>query len=569
MQASRSAIWWMRAKPWLALLGLIVLFELPESVLLEWVRPAADLFVLLGLYLLSLRVAGWSGRAMRWGLLLYTVLLVFYRVDRAAILAFMGQEPLLYDQILMLRHLFVLFSDLWSWQLGVGLAAFPLAVALIVWVATKLLRALRPLAFEPRQSIAALVVIALGCASTALGDGQPIVGEHMPHWISPALVANLETSHAIYSSVRQQLRNSPYRAFDAVKLRRRPDVYLIFVESYGRVMMEHHFMRPAWRKRADAMQRGLATAGWHSASAFTVAPVAGGRSWLAEASVLTGIKVDYEAVFHHLIGQIERVPNLVSLLQNQGYNTILLAPADRVRKGVEEANYYNYHRVVRFNDLHYRGPKMGWGIVPDQYSLYHTQENVLRSAQRPLFFNYHMVSSHTPFEPVPELVDDWRSLGGAPSDPSPVDDSKRNALGMRMKRYAYSQPRFMPMGKLRTQMARNYADTIVYDLELLQRFLEQLSGDALVIVMGDHQPPFVAKETESFDAPIHLFARDPGLLAEFLANGFKPGLMLGRKDPSAIHHQGLFSLIVRNLARCCGSPSGGVLPTYRAQGTQF
>jgi hypothetical protein len=560
MQSSRSAIGWMCAKPWLALLGLIVLFELPEAVLLESVRPAADLFVLLAGYLLSLRLAVWPGRVVRWGLGIYTALLVFYRTDRAAILAFMGQDPLLYDQMLMVRYLLVLFSDLWNWKLGVGLAAFPVVVALIAVATGRLLRALRPLAFESRQSAAALLVLVLGCASTALGDGR---------FISPGLVVNLEASQAIYDSVQKQLRNSPYRAFDAIELQRRPDVYLIFVESYGRVMLEHPSMRPVWRERADAMERGLTAAGWHLASAFTVAPVAGGRSWLAVASILMGIKIEYEAVFHHLIGRIDRLPNLVSMLAKQGYNTISLAPSDRVRKGVEEVNYYNYRRVVRLGDLDYRGPKMGWGIVPDQYSLYHTQENVLRGARRPLFFNFHMVSSHTPFEPVPELVDDWRSLGGAPGDRSPVDDEKDNAIGRRMKRFSQSPPRFTPMGELRSEMARNYAATIVYDLELLQRFLEQLSGDALVIVMGDHQPPFVARGTESFETPIHLFARDPALLSEFLANGFKPGLMLGRGDTAAIRHQGLFSLIVRDLARCCGSASGAVLPAYRAQGAEF
>lgn len=554
--------WSPGASPWLALLAIVVLLELPDSLLLRSVRPAADLLLLLGGYVLSLRLRPALGKPLRGLLLLYALLLLLFRVDRAAMLAFMGQEPLIYDQLLMARHLFVLVSDLWSWKLGATLAAIPLLLGLAAWILSKLLRRLEPLAHPPAQRIA-LAILGLMCASTALADRIPIFGKHMPYWASPALLSNLRQSREIYASVQRQLRDSPYRAFDRLRLRRRPDIYLILVESYGRVTVDRDSMRGPWKVRVRHMQRTLEQAGWSSASAFSVAPVAGGRSWLAEASVLMGIHVDYEAVFHHLTGQIERVPNLVSLLAKQGYHTTLLAPSDRVRKGVEEANYYNYERAIRFNDLNYHGPKMGWGLVPDQYSLYHTHEHVLRNAPRPLFFDYHMVSSHTPWQPVPELVDDWRTLSASNESEPEADPS---ALRMRMQRYAYRPPRFMH-GQLNPGTAQAYVATILYDLELLERYLASLDSDALVIVMGDHQPPFVAPETNNFESIIHLFARDPALLDEFTAHGFKPGLMLTPQDTAAVRHEGMFSLLVRALARCCSD--GSVVPEYRAEGTHY
>jgi hypothetical protein len=556
--------WLSLAGPWLALIGILVIFELPDAVLTKSVRPVADLMVVLGVHVLSLRLRPVLGRPIRWALLVYSILLLLFRIDRTAMLSFMGQEPLIYDQALMMRHLFVLLSDTWSWKLGVALAAIPLAVVLATWAIGKLLRRLEPFAYRPRLGAAGLVALVLVCTSTAIADDVALLGSFTPSWLSPALISNLQRSGAIYTSVQQQLRHSPYRAFDQLKLRRRPDIYLIFVESYGRVMIDRGSMRRPWRRRVQQMERTLEDAGWTSASAFTVAPVAGGRSWLAEASVLMGIHVDYEAVFHHLIGQIERVPNLVSLLARQGYHTLLLAPSDRVRRGVEEANYYNYQRQVRFNDLDYHGPKMGWGLVPDQYSLYHTDEHVLRSTPRPLFFNFHMVSSHTPWTPVPELVEDWRTLSD--SDGETLVEDEKGMLEMRMRRYAYRDPRFM-RGDLRANVARAYTATVLYDLELLERYLKTLSGDALVIVMGDHQPPFVAPETKNFESVIHMFARDPALLSEFKAHGFKDGLMLTPEDPAAVRHEGMFSLIVRALARCCSD--GEWQPEYRAEGTTY
>jgi hypothetical protein len=102
---------------------------------------------------------------------------------------------------------------------------------------------------------------------------------------------------------------------------------------------------------------------------------------------------------------------------------------------------------------------------------------------------------------------------------------------------------------------------------LLERYLTTLSGDALVIVMGDHQPPFIAPETNNFESVIHMFARDPVLLEEFKAHGFKDGLMLTPEDTAALRHEGMFSLIARALARCCSN--GSWQPEYRPGGTKY
>src|SRR6202008_3843264 len=103
-----------------------------------------------------------------------------------------------------------------------------------------------------------------------------------------------------------------------LNLHRRPDIYLIFVESYGRAMLDREQLRPEWEAPLQQMEEELSGGGWHAASALSVAPFSGGRSWLAEGTVLMGIHIDYESVFHHLISQIQRVPNLVGTLARQG-----------------------------------------------------------------------------------------------------------------------------------------------------------------------------------------------------------------------------------------------------------
>jgi hypothetical protein len=281
--------------------------------------------------------------------------------------------------------------------------------------------------------------------------------------------------------------------------------------------------------------------------------------------VMMGARVRYEAVFRQLIAQIDRVPNLPGLLRAQGYSRTLLAPADRVRPGVEEANYYHYDHAVRLDDLHYRGPRVGWGIVPDQYSLGYFNAQVLPKLPKPRFVDFHMVSSHAPWHALPVLVDDYAALNLA-SGAKFVEHDVDN-IHKRLERYLHGE-RFAYMGDLQADLARRYRDTILYDLAVLERFLQQLPDDALVILLGDHQPPFISEETSSFDTPLHVLARDPRLLEELQAHGFTPGLRLEPGARAVMRHEGIFSLLARTLARSSDLQEP-LWPTYVRKGVRL
>ena len=119
------------------------------------------------------------------------------------------------------------------------------------------------------------------------------------------------------------------------------------------------------------------------------------------------------------------------------------------------------------------------------------------------------------------------------------------------RRYVHTERRFARLGKMDATMATRYADVVLYELALLERHLAGMRNNALVIVIGDHQPPFLAAETRSFDTPLHIFARDPRLLDEFYRYGFRNGLTMPLKQQRATRHEGIFSLVVRALMHCC------------------
>lgn len=551
--------------PWLAWLGLVLVFELPAFALRGRFRPCGEALLLATAVVIAAR---WprARRGLLWAGVPCGGLLWVYRVDRVVFQRAFGDDPLLYDQLFMLRHLFVLFGDVWNlWVAAALVGVIAALVALGFAVRALARRAARLAAPERWRSSSRALLVIWGVALLASVTPLDAEGHRGVRWITLALARNIERSVGTYERVERDIRRSPYRRYAKLPLSRRPDIYLVMVESYGRVMTEHPQMRASWLAACLLMEQSLTAAGWTAVSAFSEAPVLGGRSWLAEASVLMGARVRYEAVFRQLVEQVERVPTLHSLLRDQGYHRVLLAPADRVRPGVEEVDYYRYDRSVRFDDLGYRGPHVGWGIVPDQYSLGFFARHVLPQLPKPRFVDIHLVTSHAPWKELPLLVDDFEQLNRASGDPFTERDANR--VHTRLERYLHGD-RFMYMGKLEGDIAARYRHAILYELAVLERHLLALGDDALVILLGDHQPPFISDETDSFDTPIHVLARDPALLAELSEQGFTPGLRLLPGQPAAVRHQGLFSLLARSLARSAGLPKKK-WPKYRPDGVRL
>jgi hypothetical protein len=91
-----------------------------------------------------------------------------------------------------------------------------------------------------------------------------------------------------------------------------------------------------------------------------------------------------------------------------------------------------------------------------------------------------------------------------------------------------------------------YLKSLQYDFVTLKDWLSQrLRGDALVILVGDHQPPAViAGDKQPWTVPIHVLSRDPALVAPFLAAGYVPSLVPTQAPP----HPGMESFLGSFLA---------------------
>src|SRR5690606_38436640 len=155
--------------------------------------------------------------------------------------------------------------------------------------------------------------------------------------------------------------------------------------------------------------------------------------------------------------------------------------------------------------------------------------------------------------------------GDASEDPNAYGGANLKELSDRLRHYRrFKAPRYAYMGAVDGFQLEAFAESIEYDLQVLVRHLEPLSGDALVIIMGDHQPPLVSDADQTYDVPMHVLARDPALLEEFRLASFVDGMQLDPESYTALNHEGVLSLMVRALVRCCGEPGTELPPVHPA-----
>jgi len=186
-----------------------------------------------------------------------------------------------------------------------------------------------------------------------------------------------------------------------------------------------------------------------------------------------------------------------------GYRTVEVMPG--IKKPDPEAAFWGFDTHYFDADLGYTGPPFGWFNIPDQFTLKQFAARELTPGHAPLFAQIVLVSSHTPFAPVPPYLTDWSDVG--PYNNEPDDVWAR----------VYAPPDW-------NNLDQPYLDSIAYDLKTLGAWLKGLDRDALVIILGDHQPPEVTRVAgQPWTVPVYVLSRDAELVQPFAALGYTPG----------------------------------------------
>jgi hypothetical protein len=284
------------------------------------------------------------------------------------------------------------------------------------------------------------------------------------------------------------------------------DVLLVFVESYGRVAVEGSWFAPMVQRTLATATADLGSMGFSARSGWLRSPTFGGISWLAHSTLQTGLWIDSQQRYDQVLAGHRLT--LTSAFGGAGWRTVSDVPSD---DGVwaQGRRFYGFDRMYNSTDVGYQGPRFSYARIPDQYSLRaFTQRELDRADRPPVMAEIDLVSSHTPWTPLPRIVR-WSKLG---------DGSVYDGL------HASHTSLFQLLGGRDQQ--RDYARSIQYSLRSLVSFVRHAHDKKLVmVVLGDHQPNSnVSGVGVSHDVPVSLIARDPKVLDRVSSWGWTGGL---------------------------------------------
>ena len=131
----------------------------------------------------------------------------------------------------------------------------------------------------------------------------------------------------------------PEYAFPGIKDR---DIYIFAVEAYGYATFSRHDLKALVDPARNRFAEALRDRGYGFRSAFLESPVAGGFSWLAEATFLTGQWIDSQNAFLQLYDA--GLPTLTGTLHEGGYYTFTAKP------GTVHATWPEGWEIYRFEE---------------------------------------------------------------------------------------------------------------------------------------------------------------------------------------------------------------------------
>ena len=321
------------------------------------------------------------------------------------------------------------------------------------------------------------------------------------------------------SVFRQELAaDDPWSRVPAVELLtglRGTDVIFVFVESYGRVAVQGSTFAADIRALLDEGTETLGDAGFSSRSAFLTSSTFGGTSWLAHATLHSGLWVDTQQRYDQLLAS-DRF-TLPAAFDRAGWRTVVDVPSNR-DPWPEGRAFYRFDEDHDRTDVGYEGPKFSFAAVPDQYTLAAFERMELAPGHAPVMAEIDLVSSHEPWTPLPRLLD-WEDVGdgsvydGMPeAGPAPADvigDAERvRAL---------------------------FGQSIQYALAAVVSFVTTFHAqddDLVLVLLGDHQPAsIVTGPAASHDVPITIIARDPAVMDRTSSWGWVDGMLPGPDAP--------------------------------------
>ena len=391
-------------------------------------------------------------------------------------------------------------------------------VAAALWWACRHLANLNrpPLAF-PLSGAAALLASAIVVAEVGTTMGKWSVPVSFPGTAFTARVgveryAQAHDTLADLRTFQTASRDDPFatpgRFFDVVDR----DVFVIFVESYGRTSFDTPVYAELHLETLTEAQTDLEASGLSLASTFLTSPTQGGQSWLAHSSFANGLWIDNQTSYRAALNSGRQT--LFHLAAQSGFHTAAVMP--QITLDWPESRSMGFDTILAAADLGYEGEAFNWITMPDQFT-FAAADRLLRDARlngQPLFAQIATSSSHAPWVPIPELID-WDDLGDGTVFNQVV------AAGVPPRTIWQDNDRV----RAQYRLAVDYALRTVFAYAQLHA-----DNPPLMLVIGDHQAAGFVALDERPDVPMHIIG--PPHLVELLTDDrFTSGLI---PDPQTV-----------------------------------
>jgi phosphatidylglycerophosphate synthase len=290
------------------------------------------------------------------------------------------------------------------------------------------------------------------------------------------------------------------------------DVIIAFVESYGQVAVQG----TSFSAGVDAVLRqstaSLARAGWSTQSAWLTAPGFGGISQLAHSTLQSGLWVNTSQRYAGLVASSRFT--LGDAFNKAGWRTVSDSPSDDYY-WPPGTSFYHFDKIYDRRDVGYHGPTFSYASMPDQYTLAAFQRLELTPGHKPVMAEIDLVSSHTPYAPLPVMVP-WNKVGdGSIFDPMPArGESPLSIVGNASKE------------------RQAFGTSMQYTLQVLTSWVTELNDPNLVLIMlGDEQPASpISPPGANHDVVISIVAHDPSVSRQMSPWHWQNGLL---PDPGA------------------------------------
>ena len=388
------------------------------------------------------------------------------------------------------------------------------AVLLVVGVLVVMVLAVRRVG---RQAIAhrtavgrvllplAVIWVGVAVAGPQIVPGVP-VASHESYDQLRSVGLGLEDRKAFAAEVAvDQYRNTP--GDQLLTALRGKNVVIALIESYGEVALQDPAIDAKVSPVLDSGYARLRALGYDARSGWLSSPTAGGGSWLAQSTLMSGVWIDNQQRYRELVSSDRMTLN--GAFRKASWRTVAVMPATVA--AWPDGKFFSLDQIYGARDLGYKGAGYAFNMMPDQYTLSAFEHLEMSGAHStPVMAEIPLISSHSPWEPVPKTVP-WTAVGNGSTFTSTPGNG---------------DPADIVLRRDKDRVKADYGNAVSYSLNTLLSYVETYGDDNLVMVfLGDHQPSTVVSGVNAGrEVPITILAKDPAVLQRVGSWGWDAGL---------------------------------------------